>query len=280
MKHFYLLIILLLSLNMSAQTILNEDLEWYITNTIIDPIIDDLIIEKYVVKIGGSKTINGISYKHLLYKTSEDGDFESSDKYIRQVNDTILVYHAEYEIEIIEYIENTYLDQIIQINQTFQSCAGKVIELDSIESFGKTYKTTKLDWTNRTWIAGIGTTHSMFTPYTCSNQGNIVILNCVYENQAKIYQRSEEVDCINHFTTSNEEIELTDIKVFPNPVQDMLQFNVPVSRISIYDVVGKLQLDKTINGDNISVDHLSPGIYFLKISDKNNGNHLEKIIKI
>jgi len=280
MKYLVQILCLFFSINLSSQSIFNEDLEWFFTNTYINPVIDDLEITKFSMKIMDVKMVNGNWYKHLYVKYNENDEYQPSDKYMRKYNDTILVYHADHDIETIEYIESTYIDQLVQVNQTFQSCAGKVIEIDSIESFGKVYKTTKLDLVYRTWIEGIGTNTSMFTPYTCVNQGNILKLDCVFENGEIIYQQNEDIECGDFFTNNEEVVEVNSLKVFPNPTSDILRFNRTISDISIFDGLGKLHIKKTINSNNTSIEDLPKGMYFLKFSDGNKSTQIKKIIKI
>lgn len=280
MKYLVQILFLFFSINLSSQSIFNEDLEWFFTNTYINPVIDDLEITKFSMKIMDEKIVNGNWYKHLYVKYNETDGYQPSDKYMRKYKDTILVYHADQDIEIIEYIESAYIDQVVQVNQTFQSCAGKVIEIDSIESFGKVYKTTKLDWVYRTWIEGIGTNTSMFTAYTCVNQGNILKLDCVFKNGEIIYQRKEDIEC-GDLSTSNEKIvEINNVKVFPNPTSDILRFNKTISDISIFDGMGKLLIKKTINSNTTSIEDLPKGMYFLKFSDGYKSSQIKKIIKI
>jgi surface protein len=59
---------------------------------------------------------------------------------------------------------------------------------------------------------------------------------------------------------------LTNISIFPNPVDDKLfiQGVLDVSEISIYDVLGKLVLSKTASSE-IDVTNLKKGIYIIKI---------------
>ena len=59
---------------------------------------------------------------------------------------------------------------------------------------------------------------------------------------------------------------LINISIYPNPVNDKLfiQGLFDVSKVTIYDVLGKLVLSKT-NTSEIDVTNLKKGIYTIKI---------------
>ena len=79
----------------------------------------------------------------------------------------------------------------------------------------------------------------------------------------------------------NENIEL---QVFPNPVTNQLNIRMPSyyegAFLKLYDVLGKLIISKTINGQNyiLPVAHVSKGMYILKI-EVNGQSTAIKIIK-
>jgi hypothetical protein len=61
---------------------------------------------------------------------------------------------------------------------------------------------------------------------------------------------------------------ITSIKIYPNPVSDILYIqneNVDISSIELYDVHGKQLLSITDKVNQINVENLNTGIYFLKI---------------
>ena len=85
---------------------------------------------------------------------------------------------------------------------------------------------------------------------------------------------SQVVD-LNVFTMDN-------LKVFPNPVQDILNFNNNnFDKIELYDLSGKkISFDSNVTDDfiQINMNHLNTGLYFLKLS-KNSQSKTFKIIK-
>lgn len=78
--------------------------------------------------------------------------------------------------------------------------------------------------------------------------------------------------------------ELNTIQLFPNPVNDVLTIKIDNNytdfNIKIYDILGRIQLSKTINtNDNtLIVNHLEKGTYFVEIKN-NTFNTIKKLIK-
>jgi hypothetical protein len=62
---------------------------------------------------------------------------------------------------------------------------------------------------------------------------------------------------------------LTNVSIYPNPVIDKLfiQGLSSLSKVSIYNVLGKLVLSQTIS-EEIDVNQLSKGVYILKVIDE------------
>jgi hypothetical protein len=80
---------------------------------------------------------------------------------------------------------------------------------------------------------------------------------------------------------------VSEVKVYPNPFNDVLHFNInqkiSSSDVVLYDILGKIQLinleNKDDNNYTVNTDALSVGVYYLKINtDKGNFKAL-KIVK-
>ncbi len=64
-------------------------------------------------------------------------------------------------------------------------------------------------------------------------------------------------------STSSKEIKVTeDFSVFPNPAQDVINFN-KVTDVSLYNITGQ-QIRVVRNANSINVGDLTPGVYFLQ----------------
>ena len=56
----------------------------------------------------------------------------------------------------------------------------------------------------------------------------------------------------------------TSIQLYPNPTNNVLKFTETLENIEIYNSYGQLVINKIKSADNISIEHLKEGIYFIK----------------
>lgn len=94
--------------------------------------------------------------------------------------------------------------------------------------------------------------------------------------ESRYYGRS--IRCVKNATLSNSQFDKSDIKVFPNPVQNQLNIDSPeeVLSIEIFDLLGKKIFESKTK--TIDVSELQNGIYLLKINT-NQGSYIQKFIK-
>ncbi|MCZ4409827.1 T9SS type A sorting domain-containing protein [Cryomorphaceae bacterium 1068] len=79
-------------------------------------------------------------------------------------------------------------------------------------------------------------------------------------------------------TLSLDEVQKNRQIFFPNPATESISWAEPIDQISLFDVTGKLILQKQINSEQyLSVEHLPPGIYTVLIKDGDT-NFSQKII--
>ncbi len=73
-----------------------------------------------------------------------------------------------------------------------------------------------------------------------------------------------------------------EIKIHPNPAEDFISLQLPseteIENISIYNIIGQ-KLISTTSTENIQVSNLTPGAYFIKITDTNTQKITKKMIK-
>lgn len=84
-------------------------------------------------------------------------------------------------------------------------------------------------------------------------------------------------DC---FTIGIEEANIRSIAVFPNPTAGFLSVNIPddeIKRLSLYNQIGEQVASFTTHTFDLS--HLSNGVYFIKVEDKNQKIYITKILK-
>ena len=73
-------------------------------------------------------------------------------------------------------------------------------------------------------------------------------------------------------TSGMEELTTKNIKVFPNPTQDVLTLDMEenIDKVSIIDISGKtVYINASLNSNKLNVDFLQTGTYFLRIQTSN-----------
>ncbi|MDX1701227.1 MAG: T9SS type A sorting domain-containing protein, partial [Melioribacteraceae bacterium] len=85
-------------------------------------------------------------------------------------------------------------------------------------------------------------------------------------------------------STSTNETEISEISIFPNPVETILTIGIPSTRenheISILDIEGRsVYVDSNFQGEEINVAHFRSGVYFLHIKNERQ-SATRKFIKI
>lgn len=82
-------------------------------------------------------------------------------------------------------------------------------------------------------------------------------------------------------TMNNNQNEIQNITVYPNPSQKYFNINLPTKQVQIISLAG--QLIKTFEpkneNDNYPISDLQNGIYIVKITDNNNNTSTQKLIK-
>lgn len=75
-------------------------------------------------------------------------------------------------------------------------------------------------------------------------------------------------------------VELGDIKIYPNPVKDTLvvESPIPIRKVSFYTMLGATLLEVTKDFGAIKTSNLAQGVIFIKI-ETNQGTRIEKFIK-
>ena len=152
-------------------------------------------------------------------------------------------------------------------NDTF-----KVTAVDSIIYSGIKRLTIHLSgkYGSMDWIEGVGTKKGLL--YNNSAE----FLLCFYENNVLKYKLDSNLSCmeVSFFTSVNELKNINQIKVFPNPAEDLL--NVRSSQIieqaELYDIYGnKLEfITPKESNFNINLSGIAKGIYLLKLNTAEN----------
>lgn len=129
----------------------------------------------------------------------------------------------------------------------------------------------------------LDTTFSIGTGFNDSVQsmvlqpnGKILAAGIFSQYNAQTWNRITRLE--EGFLSTKEFDKTTDIKIYPNPVKDILHFDGQIHRIIITDLSGKLlsTKNKVIQAD---LSHLPTGIYNLIMEDENGRKEMRKIIK-
>lgn len=111
----------------------------------------------------------------------------------------------------------------------------------------------------------------------------------IIPNTAEIYFDYNPAIITNTFETefvetlSVSDYVVSDLLIYPNPTVDILYFNSnnTIKDIIVYDLLGNEILLKKVNKNQMDLDvsNLSKGLYFIKILNSDNTEHLRKFIK-
>lgn len=88
------------------------------------------------------------------------------------------------------------------------------------------------------------------------------------------------VPAIRTAAVFDENQDLSDIRIYPNPVENVLNINAshPIDQLELYNTTGALVLKQTAVNGSIDVSNLSSGVYILKLQS-GNSVQTHKILK-
>lgn len=185
--------------------------------------------------------------------------------------DTVLDFYTGLDSSIFTYYSNLHYDSIVKHYDTHFS-------YDSILEYSTDYCNSLIngftcgqgDFEPSRYAygfgEGIGITYEFFEDGTSGGNPS--------KDKSLFYYKKQSGECgIPDKTTSIEESQLIDnIKIFPNPVQDILNIELTDNEhviVRLFDSNGKLQIEKLMdNSDNINVSRLTKGMYFLNFQLK------------
>jgi hypothetical protein len=100
----------------------------------------------------------------------------------------------------------------------------------------------------------------------------------VYHNESVLLITSFNI-CVQNPTLSIEDNILNQIKIYPNPVDDVFEIetNLNIDKVTLFNVNGQIVLVE--KQKRISIPSLPNGIYFVKIEDENGGVMVKKLVK-
>ena len=111
-----------------------------------------------------------------------------------------------------------------------------------------------------------------------------MLLRCFSNNGNFLYGSADSNNCF--IPTSINELEQTNIKIFPNPTQDILNLEydetLEIEQLKIFDFQGQMIRSLQVENDfsQISIADFPKGVYYLKIETARSEFIVKKFIKI
>jgi hypothetical protein len=82
--------------------------------------------------------------------------------------------------------------------------------------------------------------------------------------------------------SSTQPFQKSKLTISPQPVGDLLTINgttTTLARVEIIDTQGKMLLTESVNPQQINTSSLRPGLYFLRVFDRNGDFKVAKLMK-
>lgn len=247
----------------------------------------------------GDTSINGEQW--LKMYATKDSTFKENLKlkgYIRSQDKVVLYQGPNEKID-------TLYDFSLKVGDSMQyyfpaseeTRTAEVKQVDSIRINGAFYKRIKAGGMGRplatrlepVWIEGIGSIHGPLFPKEAnafsSTLPDGLDITCTKVDSGLYWENPDFSECQpNKYVYSGlEDQEKEHFTIQPNPFQAHIRVKMEAIRqatVSLYNAQGQRVLRESINGQQaaISVNHLTPGIYFAKIRSKK-GIQTVKLVK-
>jgi hypothetical protein len=138
---------------------------------------------------------------------------------------------------------------------------------------------------NQIWIEGIGSLFGLrhIQNYTIDGYH---ATSCFHQNDTLVYLNPQFQACYRWTLVGLEENQIQPLKVFPNPATEQISFEVLSdelvnSQFEIVDIKGEIFYNSIINPPNfsVSINNLSPGVYFYDITHSSERVYRGKFVK-
>ena len=230
---------------------------------------------------------NGKEYSQLEYRTEPSSVQWTLDEVnaFREVDKKIYLYNivGDYELLIHDFgltIGDTFLSKNSDIDP------GTLLTVTNVDSLilnnGVARKRITLNCESNstiTWVKGIGNTVNPLasTIMSCDSVDNELLL-CYSEFNQTLYEGDHDYESC-WINTDVEEIPESEIKLYPNPVNDILyiEAKTAINVARVYNFQGQLILEK-IEDSSLELHNLNTGMYFLHIVNSKGQEYSKKII--
>ena len=223
-----------------------------------------------------STLLSGKYYRQLIYsKSMSGGPWQSTGEFLREDNGKIFkIWENGNQPERLIYdMDFGVGDTLIpHPDPALGQGDRKIVQVGTIELLdGEPRKFLVLESTQcggtTTWIEGMGDVDRLFwTEVFCSLGEDFppAFIRCFSTNGQLLYKRPDVDGC---YTSSSKDVVLLEMKVYPNPVSDVLFFDLKdvslLSSVNLFNTVGALVMrnQTPLNEGKIDVSHLPNGFY-------------------
>ncbi|MCD4679754.1 MAG: T9SS type A sorting domain-containing protein [Bacteroidales bacterium] len=278
-------LVLIISLT-PAQNFVSEDNLWHVKNAGFPG-----FFTTEIFKVEGDSVVNLILYKKIWFTYDSALINWTYEGLIREDSNVVyfippdcnegILYDFNLEIGDTTFIKNRFCqDTEVQVI---------VYDIDTVDYFGIQRKRWLIDNSfNEYWIDGIGSQcgplHSKY--YSCIICPSWDLL-CFHKNETLLYIKAGETECYQVSVGLDETNTSDEITITPNPVNRGKKIEIQtferIKSILIYNSSGVLIESIMENFDNrtfLETNQFQPGLYFLRIENKDKKTITKKIIII
>jgi hypothetical protein len=230
-------------------------------------------IRRYTFSVD-SILLSGKYYRELIYsKNMSGGPWQSTGEYLREDNGKVFkIWENGNQPERLIYDMDFGVGDTLVPDPALGQGDRKIVQVGTIElldgiprKFLLLESTQCIDTTM--WIEGMGDLERLFwTEVFCSmgEDGPPVLIRCFSTNGQLLYKRPDVDGC---YTSSSKYVDLSVIKVYPNPASDVLFFDIEdialLNSVNVFNAVGHLVLRNQLflSEGKIDVSHLPNGFY-------------------
>jgi hypothetical protein len=247
------------------------------------------------IGVVGDTTINNTQYIKICQSTDTLFEFQADYPFYCAVREEDSKYYFVFPNETSEIL---YYDFTLEVGDTIQyptnlySVKLTVIEKDSIlteTGYRKRLQLNNIDlpfgWPSQYWIEGIGSDYGLGLAHSYTIDYSFAT-SCFHQNDTLVYLNPQFQACYRWTLVGLEENQIQPLKVFPNPATEQISFEVLSdelvnSQFEIVDIKGEIFHNSIIDSPSfsVSINNLSPGVYFYDITHSSERVYRGKFVK-
>jgi len=277
---------------MAQQSLLHPDRLWSMVQVSCQP--EGNLYSSHYLKLAGDTIIEGESYKKLDFSQDETQTIWADyGGFIRETSDGKVYYRRSGLGEGLIYDFSAELgDTVVVLNHDLfpQALNMVVIQEDSLYLEDGWHRMLVLEDDDypgeETWIEGVGSISGIVK--SCqkafgSSCGDFELL-CSSDAGTSIYVSSNYPSCWYVYTRIDDFKETNPLKLYPNPVQNVLHIEGDFLAqggsylVRLLDYTGRLVLEEELNSSELDLSTLGSGMYIIQLQI-NSASYSGKIVK-